>query len=642
MNYCYNLSMSVKEIWFGNFYEPAYSDKKYIERTLGLLKDVGFNSVLLDSKAWEDFALRFRNGERSQYIEAQEYMMETAEKLGMEYSFLALYLCGDNLYPDIRTSPPILGSAVVDKSGGKKQWYRYWAEEARASMECHVHGLLSVYKGASKRLCSMWDPIASPSFDEDGEERYLSFLKRKYGSIEALNEAYSASFSSFDELSLAELWIEVPEKEKLPMLQDNREWQSEELVSYFHDMKGRFSDIELVPMLAQWGFFLTFDGSHLPGVGLADLWDTANRGIDLYSLRNELSSINFISVPIRPDGSADAYVSAYHHRFMASLNAGKDFLGGIFIGRFLYGDVYEEISASEIIGTIAASGASGYRAYGVNGLDDGGMLDRMSSYFLEDLKKANSLFDEAASRLGRKKKNDIAIIFPTAMALSEPYAIPGNEERRLDSLGYLRMVLDSGLDADVLDIRSGLAQYRIVILPADSLYDGSFDTILLSFMEAGGIVIASSSHPFCHSLGIELESEERKILMMEEETILVGDSFSISGGKPLLQYKNGKSAVSEISYGKGSLIQLGFDYGYEYVSKHIPHVPRVEKNSAIYPISLQREQLITSFIGGDMTMKGLEIARFENGCIVINHTSYEREYEGRDIAPRSFSFFIDD
>lgn len=121
---------SVKEIWFGNFYEPAYSDFSYIDETIAMVKELGFTSVLLDSKAWEDFRERFENGERSQYVKAQEHMMEAIRKHGMEYSFLALYLCGDNLYPDIRTSPPILGSSVTDRDGNDKRWYRYWSEEA--------------------------------------------------------------------------------------------------------------------------------------------------------------------------------------------------------------------------------------------------------------------------------------------------------------------------------------------------------------------------------------------------------------------------------------------------------------------------------------------------------------------------------
>ena len=41
-----------KSIWFGNFYRPAFDDKEFVRNTLIALKDMGFTSILLDSKAW--------------------------------------------------------------------------------------------------------------------------------------------------------------------------------------------------------------------------------------------------------------------------------------------------------------------------------------------------------------------------------------------------------------------------------------------------------------------------------------------------------------------------------------------------------------------------------------------------------------
>ena len=154
--------------------------------------------------------------------------------------------------------------------------------------------------------------------------------------------------------------------------------------------------------------------------------------------------------------------------------------------------------------------------------------------------------------------------------------------------------------------------------PPDAIYDGSFEDIILSFNDNGGKVIASASHPFHKTLGIMLEKEERKVVKMADDAMLIGPSFSISGGSSVLSYKDGKAAASETKYGNGRFIQLGFDYGYEYISKHIPHVPRDEKNSAFYPVSLQRKQFITDLIGGDMNLKGLVIAVSEIGCIVVN------------------------
>lgn len=37
-------------VWFGNFYRPAYDDQAFVAEGMELLKKLGFNSVLLDSK----------------------------------------------------------------------------------------------------------------------------------------------------------------------------------------------------------------------------------------------------------------------------------------------------------------------------------------------------------------------------------------------------------------------------------------------------------------------------------------------------------------------------------------------------------------------------------------------------------------
>ena len=40
---------------FGNFYSPAYDDESFIDEAMRLIKELGFNSVMFDTKAWEDF-----------------------------------------------------------------------------------------------------------------------------------------------------------------------------------------------------------------------------------------------------------------------------------------------------------------------------------------------------------------------------------------------------------------------------------------------------------------------------------------------------------------------------------------------------------------------------------------------------------
>ena len=63
-------------IWFGNFYRPAYDDRQFVKESIALLKKLGFNSVLLDTKAWEDFKEHCEGKEASPYVAMQEYMRQ--------------------------------------------------------------------------------------------------------------------------------------------------------------------------------------------------------------------------------------------------------------------------------------------------------------------------------------------------------------------------------------------------------------------------------------------------------------------------------------------------------------------------------------------------------------------------------------
>ena len=47
---------------FGNFYSPAYDNEEFVDETMELIRSLGFNSVMFDTKAWEDFKERFETG----------------------------------------------------------------------------------------------------------------------------------------------------------------------------------------------------------------------------------------------------------------------------------------------------------------------------------------------------------------------------------------------------------------------------------------------------------------------------------------------------------------------------------------------------------------------------------------------------
>jgi len=429
---------------FGNFYSPAFDDEAFVDETMALIKDLGFNSVMFDTKAWEDFRERYETGALSQYVKMQEYMGASAHRHGLAYNFLLLYLNGDNLYPHIRFSPPIFGEETVYIDGTPGRWYKYWSKKAQDSMKAHVERIMERYGEGCERcvtdwhgesseqhmtgadgkseiaegnmrevipVCSMWDPVVAPSFDAEGQKRYLDFLEKLYhGDIHALNRHYGINAGNFANLLPQDYWYGVKYeqgsffteddvKKRTPefyIWRDNALWKMHELTLYFKNigpaLKEKHPELFLCPDMTQWGYFLNIYGRAQVDMDndFSDLWDTAMRGIDIYALAPYVDSCHFITVPVTPDGYPDAYVVSCQHSMMRVMNGEKPVTGGIYWGRYIYNDLYAQLTPAEIIGSMTACGIDGYTCYGMNGLDDGGVMNRMDDHFLESLKVANA------------------------------------------------------------------------------------------------------------------------------------------------------------------------------------------------------------------------------------------------------------
>lgn len=656
-------------VWFGNFYRPAYDDREFIKKAVKMLKELGFNSIMLDSKAWEDFQERFDGGEASSYVAQQEYMMEQCIENGISYNFLALYLNGDNLYPNIRFSPPIYGESVIKPDGSDGKWYKYWSDKAKRSMTEHIAGLMRLYGKSTAAVstegrtalptCTMWDPIVAPSFDEEGRERYISWLKAEYGSIDRFNKEYKTGFKSFDELQKENYWYSCayPEsplysKEELDshspkavMWIDNMKWRISELCAYFKDMQVRIHGIDeriyTVPDMAQWSYFLNVDASQLSDVGFADLWDTSNRGIDIYKLAEHVDCCNFITVPITPYGDPDAYVVSCQHSMMRAMNMGREFIGGIYWGRFLYNDIYGFLTPCEIMGSIVASGAKGCTAYGMCGLDDGGVLHRMNCGFNKSLKTANEWAKRVIPMISGVPKTETAILFPSAMSAYEPMGVDGNKERRYDMLGWYRLCCDFGCGADVIDPRmienGALESYKLLIIPENDCYayddNRAMERKLSEWVKNGGIMINGPYDSIAEScFGISAKAHEEDAFDYYEGGLAKSDVYCSYSGESLADYRtDGSAAVAKNAAGKGTVYSFGFAYGYSYCSKIAPHVPVSQKNNELYPVPLMTRNIFEDILNRhgiyrcSVSGRGIEAAEFDNCIIAINHTPYPHE-----------------
>src|SRR5690606_7302606 len=443
---------------------------------------------------------------------------------GLGVSFLAVFAIGDNLYPEIYDHPPEVVEQPVDINGKPFRGYRHWSSAQTAE---HVRHCLELYQFIARDAAATavdaegnerlpfyfyHSPIFAPSFDEDGRRHYLAWLGARY-SIEELNSRYGTAFGSFDEMQAADYWVH-PDSEQdsaryIPSAEDyasrpevlrrhadNQCYKREAMRTYFAGVAGQLRAAEprfyFYAPLSQWKLFFN------------DFIHIQNRGWDLWDLGTVLDSPSFITMPIDNHGNTEPYVVPCELAMLRSAARGRDFVGSLFLGRYMANDIYAVCSPAEVIGSAFAAGATELYFYGYNGLDDGGNFGKWGDAEKASLRGALDWFAEVREQSGRRVRDrEVAILFPFAS-----YTLSAHETDakryvafREDLLGWYRQYSDHGVQVDILHpsqvVEGGLEGYRQVVLPADPLYgvmpDEKLEAALARFVEAGGTLVHSVS-----------------------------------------------------------------------------------------------------------------------------------------------------
>jgi hypothetical protein len=647
-------------IWFGNFFEPFYSDRQAVRRGIAEVKDLGFNSINLDSKAWEDFFARYRGEPASPYVAMQEFMMSEAAGLGVDYTHLALYLCGDNLYPTIRDVPPVRGEESVRPNGELMGTYKYWSPRAQQTMVEHVRGLLKHYGKGMRRVAgeperivmqTMFEPIPKPSFDQDGKKRYLSWLGERYGGdIAALNRRYETSARAFDDLKPSEYWLRPEElnwvgcarptrddfEDRTPDYHrwiDNQTYLAWELQNYLAAMKRKWRELEpalfIEPVLHQWGYF--FNPPEHPH------WQTGQRALDVYDCAEHVDGVLYIASPLNAENRADAMALSVEGSIMRCANEGRPFTGGLYLGRHINGDIYDVVPPAEAIATLIASGAKRLHMYGYSGLDDGGVLYRMDPVFKASLRAGNRWAAEVIPLLDQPRAQEIAILFPAEMSLYEPLEIDTEGRHRMDLLGWYAQLVDLGWHVDILHpkqvVVGALKNYSHLVIPHNSLYDvgdnAALEAAVENFVASGGTMVHG---PHCdlarRAFEIQEETVDFDCIEWQEQIIPHGwSTVAFHGATPIARYiQNGKPAIARTVVGSGRVLSFGFQYGYSYSRRTMPIVPPAYGKREMHPIVLLNQTPLASLIGvsprlPSKPIKGMEFCRFGKRAVVVNHRS---------------------
>jgi hypothetical protein len=645
-------------IWFGNFFEPFYSDFEATRKGIAEVASLGFNSINLDSKAWEDFFARCRGEPASQYVAMHEFMMAEMAKHGLDYTCLALYLCGDNLYPNIRSVPPVRGEEPILPNGKLMGTYKYWSPKAQATMVAHVEGLLKLYGKGMRRnadckiiMQTMFEPIPKPSFDAEGKQKYLAWLEKKYGGdISKFNSRYKLSAKIFSELKPEEYWLRPEElnwvgcarptkndfENRTPDFWrwiDNQTHLAKVLEDYLASMKKHWRALEpkifVEPLLHQWGYFFNPPG--------AIDWQTGQRALDIYKCAQHVDSVLYIAAPLNAENRADAMALSVEGSIMRCANSHRPFTAGLYLGRHVNGDIYSVVPPAEAMATHIANGAKGFHIYGYSGLDDGGVMFRMDDVFKDSLRAGNRWGEKIIPLLDAPRAKEVAILFPAEMSLYEPLEVDTEGRHRMDLLGWYQQFTDLGWHVDILhpdQVTAGaLVDYKILVVPTNSLYDlgenSELENAVKKFATGGGKIFHG---PNCelvkNAFGIAEEKNEFDCIQWREEIIPHGwSAVSFNNGKPVGTYiQSGKTAIAETQIGAGKIFSFGFQYGHAYCRRTMPIVPPQYGKREMHPIILLRETPVAAVAGisplAPMTpIKGLEFARFGNKFVIVNHRS---------------------
>jgi hypothetical protein len=128
------------------------------------------------------------------------------------------------------------------------------------------------------------------------------------------------------------------------------------------------------------------------------------------------------------------------------------------------------------------------------------------------------------------------------------------------------------------------------------------------------------------AFGIEEDVTPFDCIQWNEALIPHGwSTVAYRGGTPIGTYiQTGLRAIIETRLGAGRVLSFGFQYGYAYSRSTMPIVPPACGRREMHPIVLLKESPVAVLAGRAPNLpivpaKGVEIARFGDRLIVVNH-----------------------
>jgi beta-galactosidase len=473
------------QLFVGTCYQPVDRSPAQIRQDIALMKNAGFTMVRMGDLSWDAFEPSEGKFEFAWFDQILDQMNQAGIKVILDIGGTPAPIWLHDKYPSVN---------VVDEHGASLQpAERYMDDTSDPVYREHLIRFadeLTRHYAHNPAVAAIGynNEIGNGfmSYSEADRQRFIEWLKAKYGTVENLNKAWatqrwSRHLNSFDQVQLPYVDGPTPPERYL----DLRRFWSDVTISVLEDLeKVRERNVPNLP-------------------AVSNLWDTAGRrGFDYLSSYKKY--VSYGAEGFYPANPLDVSVGA--------LMVKGDLPTPVWFNEFttggggIYGGPKGKIRMWAYLGLLDYGQT--FLAWTFNTHRGGeeqalfGLLDHdgTPSWKYTEFKQIATEFSKL-QHLGfpRYHKPDVAIAYSFDSAMASHPPGPSNTVRQYFTVDYadqvksaLQPFFEDNIDVAIINIGHATLDYKLVVVPADYVMDAASAEAIRNYVRNGGTVIMTA------------------------------------------------------------------------------------------------------------------------------------------------------
>jgi beta-galactosidase len=473
------------QLFVGTCYQPVDRSPEQIRQDIALMKQAGFNLVRMGDLSWDAFEPSEGHFEFAWFDQILGQMNSVGIKVILDIGGSPAPIWLHHRYPSVN---------MVNEQGvtvpPEERYMDDISDPAYREQLIHFADALTRHYAHNPALAAIGynNEIGNGvmSYSEGDRQRFIAWLKARYGTIANLNRAWatqrwSRHLNSFDEVQVP--YADGPSAPERYL--DLRRFWSDETISVLEDLEGiRERNVPNLP-------------------AVSNLWDWASRrGFDYLSSYKKF--VSYGAEGFYPASPLDVSFGALLEKgdlstplwFNEFTSGGGGTYGGpkgiirmwAYLGLIDYGQTFLAWTFNTHLGG---------EEQALFGLLD---HDGTPSWKYAEYKQIASEFSKL-QRLGfpRYHKPDVAIAYSFESNIASHPPGPSNTVRQYFTVNYIDQVqsalkpfFEDNIDVAIINIGHSTLDYKLLVVPADYVMDSASADAIRNYVRNGGTVIMTA------------------------------------------------------------------------------------------------------------------------------------------------------